>query len=123
MTKELKNWYSSDQAKRNFGFICRSLDLNQSLHILGTENEPLITITKFPSNTAYVGRPFFISVTQLVADWHNVTNAIMLYDSKIYLSSYSAKSRPKDGYIQLKAHENNFHGALKYRHTEGKYLL
>jgi hypothetical protein len=109
MTKELKNWYPNDEAKRNFGFICRSLSLNQSVQILGTEREPLITMTKFSRDAPYVGVPYFITVTQLIADWSNITHAIMLLDAKIHLDSYN-------NLMQLKA-TKNCHGALKYKHT------
>lgn len=109
---KLKSWYPSEIAKRNFGPICRAVNVQrQQVSLMGTEQKPLVEI--FPS--ADIPQTQFeiaISIDEARADWPSVLLAVMLYGTVFRVSG------THNTHAVIKRHALNRHGAFRYRRPQ-----
>jgi hypothetical protein len=104
-------WYSSDEAKRRFGWICQAVNENaETIGLLGSENEPLlwlIDVDKFPTNEVRQ-RLVEITIEEAQKNWSAVTSAALFLGVCFLIKGKKVER------AVLVQHETNKHKAFKY---------
>lgn len=108
----LDEWYSSDQAKRNFGRICQAVNQTDSkVGLLGTANLPLLYLKNLhQADVADVNN--IVTIEEAKADWAAITSAAMLNNARFQING---KKVPR---AFLYRNEKEDHPALKYRRPQ-----
>lgn len=109
---DLAAWYSSEEAKRSFGSICRAVSVQETnVLLLGTEDRPLLLLT--PANRTPASQfQVPLTIDEAKADWSAVTAAACLYGSAFRISGSHHE------HAVLQRHQINRHGATRYRRPQ-----
>lgn len=108
----LKPWYSSEEAKRSLGSICKTCNVKgKKTHILGTSSKPLAIIEdadEHQDDTSDIIK----TLDEARADWSAIIDAVLLYGTRFRISNNVGVDR-----AVLFRHPDNRHSAVRYQRS------
>lgn len=111
-TVALKEWYSSEEAKRNLGTICQAVnEQGSSVELLGTEDRPYICLVD-AKEILPADNEVLVTIEEAKADWPAVTAAALFYGTAFRIRGKRVER------AVLYRHPTNRHGAVKYRRPQ-----
>jgi hypothetical protein len=109
---DLEEWYSSEDAKRHLGSICRALNVQkQTVQLLGPEEKPFATLAPAGSVRA-TQFDITILIDDAKANWSSITAAVLFFGSVFRISG------THHVHAVLQRHQFNRHPALQYRRPQ-----
>jgi hypothetical protein len=108
----LKPWYSSEEAKRSLGSICKACNVKgKKTYILGTSSKPLAIIEDADEHQDDTG-DVVKTLDEARADWSAIIDAVLLYGTKFRISNNNGVDR-----AVLFRHPDNRHPAVRYQRS------
>lgn len=113
---DLAPWYSSEDAKRKLGTLCRAINVQgESVDLLGDEDTPLLVLVDAEDVRASA-EDIAMTIDEARANWSAMTMAALLYGTQFRISS-STRER-----AVLRRHPRNRHPACRYRRSTDRNL-
>jgi len=109
----LAAWYSSEEAKRQLGYLCRTLSevRDGRVELLGTEKRPLLVMANQASVPVEPGEVEF-GLEEARAKWATITFAVMAYGTRFII-----KDTNDTPLVAIFRHDENRHPAVNYQRS------